>query len=165
MILLIVGVLLLLGWMAWEDARYRAISLWTFPALFGLLLLSNIHLSSWTQTLWKVNTNLLIVAVQLAGLWLYLMIKHKVVVHPMRGFLGWGDVLFWIAIVPAFSPWSFLLFYIGSALAALLLHTCLRQQQWYGDAHRVPLAGWQALVYSAWLLSYGFTDPVWLLLL
>lgn len=154
---------IILWWMTLEDVRYRAVSLWTYPVLFIGLLLSSVYTSTLEQTLWNIQGNLLIIVIQLTSLWLYLVIKHRAIVNPMQGFLGWGDVLFWLAIVPAFSPLLFLLFYIGSALAALLMHLLFRQYPWYGNTAKVPLAGMQALLYSGWLLVYGLTNsPSWL---
>ena len=163
----VVGALVgVLWWMAWEDARYRAVSVWTFPVLFGLLLVSRVHVASWEATWWSVKINFTIIVFQLIAIWLYLIAKHQAIVNPMQGFIGWGDVLFWIAVSPAFSPMAFLLFYVVSLLVALLIHGILRQSKVYGDATKIPLAGLQALVYSAWLLIYGLTDaPTWLAVL
>lgn len=147
----------LLWWIAWEDIRYRAVSIWTFPVLFAALLASRAYATSWSVTLTSALVNLIIISVQLAGIWLYLMVKHRTLVNPMQGFIGWGDVLFWLAVLPAFSPINFLLFYIISLSVALLIHGTLRKVHLYGDATRVPLAGLQALVYSGWLLTYGLT--------
>ena len=156
-------VLGILAWMAWEDTRYRAVSVWTFPLLFVLLLTSRAYASSWAMVLWSVQINFMIVVVQLSAIWLYLIIKHQSMVNPMQGYIGWGDVLFWIAILPAFSPMAFMLFYVVSLSAALLMHGIFRSSRLYGDASKIPLAGLQAVVYSAWLLIYGLTEtPAWL---
>ena len=148
----------LLWWIAWEDTRYRAVSVWTFPVLFAALFASRAYATSWSITLESVTVNFAIISIQLLGIWLYLIAKHRAFVNPMRGFIGWGDVLFWIAVLPAFSPINFLLFCIISLSVALLAHVCFRKAHLYGDATRVPLAGLQAIVYSGWLLTYGFSD-------
>ena len=162
--MMVVGLLVaVLGWMTWEDTRYRAISLWTFPVLFATLLLSKAYFTSWAETFWALKINLAMVVFQCAAVWLYLIAKHRTLVNPLQGFIGLGDVLFWLALLPAFSPINFLLFYVVSLSAALLAHVCFRQRALYGDPQRVPLAGLQALVYAAWLLVYGLNDsPTWL---
>ena len=157
------AVLGILAWMAWEDTRHRAVSIWTFPLLFILLLTSRAYASSWATVLWSVQVNFMIVVFQLSAIWLYLIIRHRAMVNPMRGFIGWGDILFWVALLPAFSPVAYMLFYVGSLLVALLIHGIFRSSRLYGDASKIPLAGLQALAYSAWLLTYGLTQtPVWL---
>ena len=163
MVFIVGGLVAVLSWMTWEDTRYRAISIWTFPVLFVGILLGQAHFISWAETLWMVKVNLVLLSVQLGGIWLYLILKHRALVNPMQGFIGWGDVLFWVAVLPAFSPLAFLLFYIVSLSVALLLHVTFRRSRLYGDATKIPLAGLQALVYSVWLLAYGFTNiPTWL---
>ena len=163
MMLILGGLVGVLGFMTWEDTRYRAISLWTFPVLFGGILFAQIHATSWEETFWMVKVNLILISVQFGGIWLYLTLKYQKWVHPLQGYLGGGDVLFWLALLPAFSPLTFLLFFIASLGIALTVHSTFRRYRFYGDAERIPLAGLQALTYTVWLLFYGFTDaPYWL---
>ncbi|WKN45347.1 hypothetical protein [Tunicatimonas pelagia] len=146
--------------MAWEDTRYRAISLWTFPVVFGLICLGRGYCTSFSQTMWSLVINVLILSIQLGGVWLYLILKHQQLINPMKGYLGWGDVLFWLALCPALTPLTFMFFYTSSLVLALLAHFALRRYSFYGNTQKIPLAGLQAICYTGWLLAFGFNDTI-----
>lgn len=129
--------ILLLGRMAWEDFKERAIYLFWFPVLFLV----------WYFSIGLVDTadiclNLFWVILQLFILTSYFSLKHKALINITKAYLGWGDILLWI-VAGFFLP---TLLFIGLAflsfVVALVFGRILRQST-------IPLAGYYALVLMA----------------
>jgi hypothetical protein len=73
---------------------------------------------------------------------LYFILKHKKWINMTDQYIGWGDVLFMLAIVPLFSPLSYMLFYVTSLLMTIIL--VLIAQLIHKRMTFIPLAGIQA---------------------
>lgn len=144
-----------IGWLALgfviviiQDFRERAISWWTLP----WVLLGGVY-SAWSSELWEpwfLLFNGGFILIQLLGVSLYFSIKHKTWVNITQHHLGLGDILFFFAITPLFSPVHFCSFFIGSLLLTLLVagiyHLLVKHIK------TIPLAGAMSiswLVYKA----------------
>lgn len=62
------------------------------------------------------------------------------------GYLGWGDVLFLLAISFYFSPFNYILFYVLSLLIVLIYTVITGLIDNKGKQLEIPLAGLQALI-------------------
>lgn len=132
----------LLALMSYQDWQARSISWPAFPAL-GLALLG---LRLWQLPAARVGEDLLVswsgLVLLLALLGLYVRLRFRDL--RFRDCLGSGDILFWAVAAVYFSPIGFLVYFIASALIALLVAINLYRQQGASGAGRIPLAGLQA---------------------
>lgn len=114
LVLLAIGLLVIVV----QDVQERAISWWTIP----WVLVAGLW-QAWTYPFWEwrwLVVNLLFVGIQWLGVSLYFSMKHRRWVDVTQHYLGIGDVLFFVAITPLFSPLHFCCFFIGALLLILL---------------------------------------------
>lgn len=133
LVLLAMGLLVIMV----QDIQVRAISWWTIP---WVLLASLFH--AWGDVFWEwrwLLINWLFVGVQGLGVSLYFSMKHRRWVDITEQYLGIGDVLFFLAIAPLFSPLHFCCFFIGALLLILMGVGLARLGR--GALETIPLAG------------------------
>ena len=148
----------LLGFTTYEDIKFRAVSWWVFPAIFILLVAAGLQQISMHEIIWHLKVNALFITIQVLAVWLYLIIRQKALLNPFDEFLGWGDLLFWLALLPAFAPLKFVSFYVLSLVFAMLLHLMLQRTSFYTDTRKIPLAGYQAVFYGIALCKEIFLN-------
>ena len=142
MILLQILILVFLAFICYQDLLYRAVYWWCFPILAILMLMLKYHVSGMRQTLTDAGYGLLFLIAQLFILWIYFSAKHKKIISITDNYLGWGDVLFLIAIPFYLSPVNYVLFYIVSLILVLLY--ALTTAKIVTNNKHIPLAGLQA---------------------
>ena len=147
--MLIKGIIVsLLLFLFYQDMRYRAIYWVCFPLLLVLIIILQ-HTDINTLLLQGgINTGFLLL--QLFILSLYFSLKQRRLVNITRQHLGWGDVLFLMMIAFYFSPLNYLVFYISSLLMVLIVILLIRLRT---SELKIPLAGMQAFIFSAFLLT------------
>ena len=94
--------IVLFGVTAYQDFKDRAIS-WYLPLL---IVLTGFLAAVFNEAVfWKdYLASLCFVVLQLFGLFVYLAVKSKTVkIHLTRDFLGLGDILFFLAVIPFFA--------------------------------------------------------------
>lgn len=132
-----------------QDFKERAISIWTLPLVF---------FSGWGVAcqnevcqLWFMGANMLFITLQWLGVSLYFSFKHQTWVNITDRYLGLGDLLFFVAITPLFSPLHFCLFFIGALLVTLLFAGGYH----YGikPITTIPLAGAMSLCWMGYTLG------------
>lgn len=146
LLILVLGITLAI--VIYQDCKDRAISVWTLPVIFGVALWYAITNPFWEQTfLWF---NLGFISIQLIGLTLYFSIKHRQWINITQQYLGWGDIWFFFALSPLFSPVQFVFFFIGSLIVTLLI--VFLYNQLVRPIPTIPLAA----AFSGTTLIYGF---------
>jgi hypothetical protein len=139
--------IILLGYLAFQDFKERAISWWLIPVLFVLLSVVGLLQNDWQTFITGVVINLGIIAVQLGVVTLYFSIKHKRFVNIIDTMLGWGDILFFVVLAATLSPINFVLGYTICLLVVLfgwlLYKSIVKPLQ-----ATIPLAGGMAIVLS-----------------
>nr|WP_157247375.1 hypothetical protein [Pedobacter panaciterrae] len=111
------------------------------------------RLSGIQQTLTDAGYGLLFLTAQLFVLSIYFSARHKKIINITDNYLGWGDVLFLIAIPFYLSPVNYVLFYIVS-LILVLLYAITTAKITTNNKH-IPLAGLQAaLLGIAMIIDY-----------
>lgn len=124
----------------YQDIRYRAISWWTLPLLFIFMFLDGFKLLGLTSLLDNLLVNFSILIFELLLLTIYFSIKEKKLTNLFKSYLGLGDVLFFLAIIPVFHPFLYVVFQVvGLAIIlCVALVYGLIKKDW---SFKVPLAG------------------------
>lgn len=151
MILLSGAVLIVLIIIAYQDFKYRAVYWICFPVLAVLLgihkTIDNGFQSLLTESLFTVGFLL----IQFLVLWLYFTIKYRKSINLTNGYLGWGDILFLLAVCFYLSPLNYVVFYVGSLMASIIYALANRLIS-KKDTLTIPLAGIQALLFALLLI-------------
>jgi hypothetical protein len=144
---------LLLLFLVYEDFKFRAISV--IPLL--MLLIASVLYSSCFIGLIEIFKNsaliFLFLLVQYILLKIYFLVRRgdNVIVNRR---LGLGDLVFFIAIVPLFSPIQFMVIYIAGLIFVLLVHLITRKN----SVDTIPLAG-SFSIYLTLILLFGIVTP------
>lgn len=144
-------VLLLLA-MAWQDFKYRAISIWLFVTTGAGLVYLKYQAVGWSQLWADLLTNSCFLTLQMGPLFGYFALKQRKWVNLFKGYLGEGDLLFLILLASYLSFFNFLAFHISSLFLVLILGVYLRHKN-----PKIPLAGAQAFCLAVLMLMDHFT--------
>lgn len=147
--ILLVAILLLI---AFEDFKWRkvtaALILGCFVVSVWVALASN-HLS---VVVFQSVVNIVIVLLQLVVVTFYFSLKHGKLTNILKQYMGLGDILLLLAIVPLFTPLIFTLFLAAVYLTVLLLFLLLHGLRMVKDK-TIPLAGGISLLLAIFLLA------------
>lgn len=157
MLILQLMALLCLGFIFYQDMRYRAVYWLCFPFLCFLFLAIKQQQGILAELLAQVFYNLLFLSSQLLLLWVYLSIKNRRAVYMTQQYLGWGDILFLITLSLYLSPANYVLFYVGSLMVIISFLLVQRKIQTKTNPE-IPLAGMQAMLLLL-LISYSMVQP------
>lgn len=132
-------ILALLVLVAFEDHKYRAVSIWIFVLLFVVqIILKTTNQINWIQT---SLFNIGFISIQLVLVSIYFSIKAKKPVNITIHLLGTGDILFFLWMATAFNTLNFIVYYFVSLLVIMLVYTLIK----YKYSTTIPLAGLQAI--------------------
>jgi hypothetical protein len=134
----------LLLFLALQDFLYKQISWILIPILFILLVVKS-YLSIGMELMPLIFKNLIFIIIQTLALYVFYFLKNKKFVNVVNSQIGLGDILFFIAITPAFSLYNFVLFYAISILITLIVAILLLSVD-ATQFSRVPLAGYFSLL-------------------
>lgn len=144
-----------LAFLAWEDFRYRAVSVW---ALVVLTLLCGVL--AWLSFGWRTALefgllNNIFLLLQYALLTLYFSIKEKAWVNLADRYLGRGDIWFVLPMAWLFTPLLFVWVYTVSLVLVLLGALAFRSQV---KQRGIPLVGGLAICWGLilWSMHLGF---------
>ena len=140
--------IVLFGVTAYQDFKDRAIS-WYLPVLILLLGLIGAFVNE--TILWSdYLASLSFLILQIAGLYVYLAIKKKSIKINLTGdFLGWGDLLFFVAMIPYFGFKEYVVLLITGMVLSLLAQKIV---QIFYRSESIPLAGWLSVFYGLYML-------------
>ena len=140
--------IVLFGVTAYQDFKDRAIS-WYLPLLILLLGLVSAFVNEtilWSEYL----ASLSFLVLQIAGLYVYLVIKKKSIkINLTVEFLGLGDLLFFVAMIPYFSFKEYVVLLITGMALSLLAQKIV---QLFYRSDSIPLAGWLSVFYGLYML-------------
>jgi hypothetical protein len=88
--------------------------------------------------------NLCFVVVNIIGVIIYFSVKNKKVSNPIDVAIGWGDIVFFIAITPFFLFKTFMLFFTASLIFSLACFYIIRL---FKNIKTIPLAGYMSLFF------------------
>ena len=141
------SVLVIILVVLYQDMKSREVSFILFPMLFLL----NAYITGTVKPIEMVVSDMLMIlgfiTIQLLVIVLYLLLKFRKVINPFSGFIGTGDLLFWLAIAPLFSFINFVLFFVlslsFSAIAFITFKSIFKPES-ITKSKFIPLAGMQA---------------------
>lgn len=146
MLVLWIAILVVLCTIAYQDFKYRAVYWICFPLLAVLFCTYKILAGGLPGLLTDIMFTGGFLLLQLLILWLYFFIKYRKPVNLVNGYLGWGDILFLLAVCFYLSPVNYLVFYIVSLIVsigyALIISLLAKKEEM-----TIPLAGIQALLF------------------
>ncbi len=126
--------LIILAFVFIQDLKHRAIHI-SLPFLIGGI---GVYIFfSRNQNPLMLLYNFLFLLVTFFFLYVYLAIKQKKKLNPFN-FIGLGDVLFFLAIIPFFSITNYILYFITGMLFSIIFFSIL---QFTTKNKLVPLAG------------------------
>lgn len=129
---------------AFQDFRDRAIS-WFLPLLICTVGLVNATINEQLDWL-SYSVSFVFIVAQITVIYLYLVFKTRSwKVDLTNHYLGWGDILFFIAVIPLFDYQSFVFLFLGGMLFTLIGQLILNS---FKRSKTVPLAGWLSVFYS-----------------
>lgn len=128
-----------------QDFRKRAVLWLLFPVLFACNLWINPFGIGITEMLWSAT----FIFTLLVALTLYLRGREGRWVWVWEGFFSLGDILFLVAIIPLFTPFSFVCFFTVGTFVTILLHVLISP---FSENKSIPYAGYLALVTVPYLL-------------
>lgn len=151
--------LLLLVTIIFQDFRFRAVSWIILPVLFFAIIAIRIHEDGINNALTNTLINFVLVSLQLIFTLGYFVLIRKMKVSDFtRRFIGWGDILFFIALTPAFTFPVYLAYMVSGLLLTLVVYSAGRNFRRRTSAPRqIPLAGlfaFYTIVLQALLLVF-----------
>jgi hypothetical protein len=140
-------IVLILSAIFFQDLKSRSVYWFWFPLLMVLFIAAayGLHHKPMNEILASSLTNMGFILLQLLLVSLYFSIKNKRLINITKDLLGWGDVLFLLSIAFYLSLLNYILFYIFSLLAVLLLW--LISLLFHKKHEQIPLAGLQAILF------------------
>lgn len=133
--ILLIGLLICLLFIIWQDFKFRQIHVVLPILVFGF---SYFLTDYFTQNVKNLLFNVLFLSITLFVLFAYISIKKKSIVNPFKHYFGLGDLLFFLAITPLFTTYNYILFFILALLFSILMQVTLKK--WI-KKDSVPLAG------------------------
>ena len=159
MLIIKLGIMTVLLLVAIQDFKYRAVYWIAFPVLSILLFLDRSFKQETMTILQNTLFNLSFVLLQLLIVTVWFSLKNKKWINLIKGFLGLGDILFLIGIACYLSFASFIVFYIASLLFVLIIWLIWSNLK-KASSNQVPLAGLQAILFLAVIVSSWWIYPV-----
>ncbi len=154
-----IATLLLLAILFYEDIRYRSISIhWIALAFLGVLALAYMEAKlNWVNIL----VNLSFIAIQVAFISVYLILRRRKVRDIFKNYIGIGDIVFWI--IPAFylDPIVYVFYVLFCYLSILIVFGVIMAIRKKNVT--VPLAGFMAMVLGLYIACewYGISLGYW----
>ncbi|MBR9855989.1 MAG: hypothetical protein GYB37_15715, partial [Algicola sp.] len=117
----------------YQDIKMRLIHSVLPVLIFGLAIILNrnkLVYEEWLQSILFLVFNLVVVS-------LYFSLKKRTLINPLNSLIGWGDILFLIALVPLFTFRAYLIYFIMGMIFSLCLFLIMRRI--YTTYNTVPL--------------------------
>ncbi len=121
-----------------QDMRFRAIHI-VLPILLACIGSYLFYKKNLTTDI--LFYNLLFLGITFFGLYTYLFIKRRKFTNPLA-FIGIGDFLYFIAVIPYFSMTNYILYFTTGMVFSIIVFMFIKSKV---KTNLVPLAGLLAL--------------------
>ncbi|MEM9024988.1 MAG: hypothetical protein AAGB22_14680 [Bacteroidota bacterium] len=142
-----------------QDLRFRAISWYWLPLLFGALLFQAFTHRNTELIVSDFMTNLVFIGIQLVVITLYFSVKEGRLTWVVNRFIGSGDLLFLVALSIGFAPFNFVLFTLLALVFSLLAFPVMMAVQRKRPA-TIPLAGLMSVPLMAGAVLMALNGPL-----
>ena len=149
--IILIAVLILV---AYQDMKMRLIHVMLPLVIFGLGITINWIFMEFAYLQWIWS--LLFLILDFAIVTIYFSVKNRKYVNPFDALVGWGDVLFLIALIPLFSFGGYIRFFVMGMVFSLLLFLIMKSI--YPKYKTIPLAGFLAIFLIGTTLIDHITD-------
>lgn len=148
-VLFYIACFLILSVITLQDFKSRSISWVLIPLLFVSTFIKGMEVEESEIIQSAILSNSIFIIFQLAVLIIYFSIKTKRVNWVVDQYIGWGDILFLLAISPVFCFGNFILFTVVSLMGTLLFYFGLTLFKKNANP-QIPLAGIQSMFLMGW---------------
>lgn len=132
---------------AYQDLKYKSVSLYWF-ILVGLALgLLHYHFVVFEQFLTNVAFNLVFVTILVLIIYTYIKLRG---INQFSKAIGSGDILMFFVLSLSFSTLSFMFCFIFSLFFSLILSLYLNRK----DKNQIPLAGYMSIFFGLIFIAY-----------
>lgn len=154
MILLDLTLFILLFLTAYQDFKYRAISVWILPILFIICLALSFSKYQFSYSIINSLINVLFFLCQLLVVTIYFSLKEKRVYNIINTQIGVGDIFFILALSITLPTIEFIIFLSLSYLIILIIYLIANKLKLIRDNH-IPLAGGLSISFAIfWLFKF-----------
>lgn len=132
-----------------QDMKHRLIHVGLIVSLF---VITGFYWFFNSADLKLVLYNFMFISLNLLCLKLYTLVTNKEKTDDLIYGLGLGDILFFIAIIPLFGLYNYILFIISGLIISVITHLIISQ---FYQNKLIPLAGYLAvylILFSSYLL-------------
>lgn len=141
-VVFVIAVLLII---VFQDFKSREISWFLIPLLAIGFWLKALQQMNWNELIIYTGVNLLMVFVNLLCVAVIISIRQRKWTNIINTYLGLGDILFFAVLTVAFSPFNFVLFYLGS-ISIISLYYGIEVIRKRNTRLLIPLAGAMSLL-------------------
>ncbi|UZO80686.1 hypothetical protein NBT05_17305 [Aquimarina sp. ERC-38] len=132
-------VVIVLAIITWQDFKMRAIHI-GLPIALGIIGILNFYKKGYHTSI--LLYNIIFLGLTFTGLYMYMMIKNKKWNYNLSEVIGLGDILFFMSVLPYFSTYNYILFFITGMVFSILGFLLLK---FLVQTELVPLAGLLAI--------------------
>lgn len=155
-LLLYIIILILLAIITYQDFTNRLISWIILPILFISGASIAIMNTSLIVVLTNSTYNFSFIGLQLLILTGFISLKERRLINITQKYLGWGDILFFVAIASLLPFASYFIFYLLSLFITILFILMLKAFNKFKD--HIPLAGSMSIQLIFLLSVFLFID-------
>ncbi|WP_132066168.1 hypothetical protein [Aquimarina spinulae] len=126
------------GIMLYQDVRYRHIHI----GLPILVFVVSMYMNKDIIVLFDGLKSLAFIGINFLSIVTYFSIKKSKFQNPFKEYIGIGDLVFLIAVIPLFSFRNYMLFFISGMILSLVLYAIFQNKN---EQKTIPLAGYLSL--------------------
>ncbi len=136
-----------------QDIKTRLISIYLLIGLFVLNFVGELNHSQSIEVLKLTGLNILLIGTIFGITFVYFKWIRKVE-NPLTTHLGWGDILFFLALTPLFYPLVYSYIFIAMTICSTLVGLIILLIK--GNKATIPHAGISAIFFIVLLLLTEF---------
>ena len=155
LVILYVLLVLFLGLIFWEDFTSRLVNILYFVAL---AIITSVIFMLQNGVVKNMIFSLCFLLLNLLGVKMYTIMKkggHNVGFFEIPD-LAEGDILFFLTVIPLFSFFNYIVFFISGLLVSLVIHLLVKVS--IDKRNTIPLAGYMALYLVGIVLYSQISD-------
>jgi hypothetical protein len=138
-------IILLLVVLIYQDFTQRAVN-WLLLFFLILCQFGLTYLMVGIEDLFfNIGINAMLLIFQMLLLTIYFSLRSRHLTNIINKFIGIGDILFFVFLSMAFSPFNFILFFILSLLLILIVYVVVMKGRI--KQYKIPLLGNMSIIY------------------